>query len=67
MICPVSLGTSEELSLEVVVSGCDEIIYRRGDGGSALFSTYGLLYNKVVKLKVLRSVLSGVLLGLDVI
>ena len=51
----------------MVVKGCDDIKHVRGDGGSTLLLIYGLLYDKVVKLNVLRSVLSRLLIGVNVI
>ena len=51
----------------MVVRGCDEIIYGRGVGESTLLLIYGLLYYKVVKLEVVRNVVSELLIGLDVI
>ena len=51
----------------MVVRGCDDVICDRGDGGSTLLLRYGLLNDKLVQLEVLRGVVSGLSLLVDVI
>ena len=49
----------------MVVKVCNEIIYERCDDGSTLLIIYGLLYDKVVKLEILRCFVSGLLIWVD--